>query len=412
VDPATGEVLESDAPSPAGGAPSGDGTAGTGEIELDFDPAAERARRRPGPHEDAAATSPAAGHGPPSGGEVPPEEHIDRIAGFGDPPDSFFKTAGYMLHVRRRRGVLAAEIARIEEELREARSDLDADLLDIGKHKEKEAAGSGRFGRELDAIHAMQSRITAHRKEQDIEEQDRRGQEVYLDEEISRLEVEAEKYRNEEDIVAREAEDAYDSRKRVQLKLQRVEIEIRNIRQTMPRSAKDEPPIAPEVLEPYERQIAEREEAAREMKAELAEAEDRVKQINRKLAMARNAVSEQMGKIALANKKKAQILEQARSSEQGAQRALAQMQQDLEERYRDLAMSALEQEELPGSRREMAPVVTEKIAKVESIEEKLDLHRRALDSYSRSDFTKGHVLLGGAAALALLVVVLVLVIAL
>lgn len=414
VDPATGEITE-----------SGPGTADvdldpgdSDSIELGFDPNEERRARA---QEPAPSSASGAEAGPPGGQSASPtsadtsspgEDEVASVAGYGSPPDSFFKTAGYMFHVRKRRRALAREVASIDTDVANALDDLDADLLKVGTRKEQEAVEEGDFGRQVEAIHEMKAQVDQFRQQRDVEDKDRESKIGYIDEEISRLEVEVQKFRNEEEIVAREAEDAYASRKRVQLKLQRVEIEIRNIKQTMPTSKKGEPPIDPKELEPFEKQIAEREETHKTIKSELQEADDVVKEVNRKLAIARNAVSEQMGKVSLANKKKEAILENARNSEQQSQKQFFDLQKKLEDRYRDLARESLKAEKLPRGMENMADVIARKMDVVQGLKAKLELHRTALDSYSHSDYTKGHILLGGVGGLVLVLIILVLIIAL
>ncbi len=404
MDLATGEIMEG---SPAAGDLAGGGY-DDGPIELDIDPARERAARaRPVKAPAAHGKSPAV-----QASTSAPLEEMASIAGFGPSPDSFFKTAGYMVHVRRRRKALASDIAGIEKQHGAALDDLNANLLKLGTKVEDQAVESGDFGREVEAIREMKTSVSRFRQQRSVEEQDRKGQQDYLDEEISRIEVEAQKFKNEEEIISREAEDAHASRKRVQLRQQRVEIEIRNIKQTMPRPAKGEPPVAREVLAPYERQIAERESALKDIGAELTLAEENVKDVNRKLAMARNAVSEQMGKISLVNRKKEQMVENARQSDAKAQGEFYDMQSRLEELYRTLARTALDAGKIPEGMEGMDEVITARMDAEAALGAKLELYRGAMDSYSHSDFAKGHVLLGLGGALVLTLFILILVIAL
>jgi len=417
VDPATGEVLSAASSSTrevdldlGGDAP----------IELGFDPATARAglgpTKRALPPED----------GPPAGKEESPRpraavssaataetgpdvSEVASIAGYGPEPSGFLQAVPYMLNVRKRRGILKAEIAKIEAEHGTTREDLDKDLLLVGNRKLDELEEDpGPYERELDAINKSRRLLDRFRSEREVEEQDMKGKESYVDEEITRLQVEADKFKSEQDVLNSEAEDAYAARKRIQLRLQRVEIEIRNIRGQIPTPGKGEPPPDPSIVMPLESKIAGLGEVKGHIKQEIETADEGIREINRKLAIARNQVSEQMGKIALANKRKNELLQSRKASDEVSQSKFYELQHVLEDDIRSLARKVLKDDSLPVSCEDMKGALEVKIASVSAIESKLELYRTAIDSYSTTDYNRGNYLLAGSAVLAFILLLLIL----
>ncbi len=416
VDPATGEVMV------GGGSASREvdlDLGGDMSIELGFDPHAERAR--PGPTKRALPPEddgPAEKQGSPAkpavssasvAASVPEMSEVASVSGYGPDPSGFLQAVPYMLHVRKRREILKGEIAKIEAEHNTAKEDLDKDLLLVGNRKLDELEEDpGPYVRELEAISKGRRQVDAFRSERALEEQDMKGKESYVDEEITRLQVEADKFKSEQDVLNSEAEDAYASRKRIQLRLQRVDIEIRNIRGQIPRPGKGEPPPDPAIVMPLESKIAGLEEVRGHIKSEIATADEGIKEINRKLAIARNQVSEQMGKIALANKKKTDLQQSRKASDEVSQSKFYDLQGALEDDIRALARKVLRDDALPPSCEDMRSALELKIAGVEAIESKLELYRTAIDSYSSPDFKRGNLLLLGAGILAFILLLLIL----
>ena len=317
-----------------------------------------------------------------------------------------------MLNVRKRRAVLKAEIDKIEAEHRTAKEDLEKDLLLVGNRKLDEMEDDpGPYERELDAINKSRRQLDQFRSQREVEEQDMKGKETYVDEEITRLQVEADKFKSEQDVLNSEAEDAYAARKRIQLRLQRVEIEIRNIRDQIPKPAKGEPPPDPSIVMPLESKIAGLEEVKGHIKQEIETADEGIREINRKLAIARNQVSEQMGKIALANKKKTDLMQSRKASDEVSQSKFYDLQGALEEDIRALARKVLRDDCLPVNSEDMKGALEVKIASVSAIESKLELHRTAIDSYSTPDFQRGNYLMIGSGVLVFILILLILAIA-
>ncbi len=416
VDPATGEVM-------LGGSSSSHevdlDTGGSTPIELGFDPHAERARPGPtkraiapegnGPAEESGSPArPAASAASPAS-QVHDVDEVASISGYGPEPTGFLQAVPYMLHVRKRREILKNEISKIDAEHEAAREDLDKDLLLVGNRKLDELeVDPGAYERELEAINKGRRLVESFRSERAIEEQDMKGKESYVDEEITRLQVEADKFKSEQDVLNSDAEDAYASRKRIQLRLQRVEIEIRNIREQIPRPKKGEPPPDPAIVMPLESKIAGLEEVKGHIKSEIATADDGIKEINRKLGIARNQVSEQMGKITLTNKKKTDLLQSRKASDEVSQSKFYELQGTLEDDVRSLARKVLRGDALPANCVDMKSALELKISGVEAIESKLQLYRTAIDSYSSTDFKRGNLLLLGTGVLAFILLLLIL----
>jgi hypothetical protein len=407
VDPATGEVLAGSSPSTRDvDLEPGD----AGSIELDFDPLAERKARSmpapaPAPQRDGTAAAPAAD---PSTEQLD-KQQVDEIAGFGSPPDGIINALPYMLAVRKRRGILRRAIADLETQHAKAREDLDKDLLRVGNRKFEDIGDDDEgYGPQVSAIRKAQSEIDAFRSERSLEEQDMAGKESYVDEEIQRLQAEADRYKTEEEAVSREVDEATLARKRVQLRLQRVDIEMRNLKAQIPKPGKDEPAPDPALVMQIESKLSGLKEVRDVIQGELDEADAEVKGLNRKLALARSAVSEQMGKVSLVEKKKTQLAQARKVSDQVSQGRFYELQSTLDGQLRDLALKCLAANDIPLDLGEMKNVLESKTASVEELERKRDLHRLAIDSYSHPDYVKGLVMLGGIAFMGFVLLILLL----
>lgn len=414
VDPATGEVMTgaSSASREVDLSPEGPDV----PIELGFDPLAERAKKTslPAPPQQAAgedasslpAPAPAA---TAQAASVPGTDEVARVSGYGSPPSSLLNSLKYMLHVRKRRSALKGEIADIEKQLAEANESLSKDLLDVGNRKVDEIdQDAGAYGHELESIHRARGLVEHFRSERAVETQDMKGKESYIDEEISRIQLDADRYKSEQDVLNSEAEDAYAARKRIQLRLQRVDIEIRNIKEQIPRPKKGEPPPDPAVVMPLESKIAGLQEVRRHIAEELHTADEGIKEINRKLAIARNKVSEKMGQIALSNKKKSELLQVRKASDEISQGRFYELQGQLEDQIKALARKALMDDALPEDTEPMKRTLEEKIANVDSITSNLEIHKTAIESYSKQDYMRGHFILGGIAFLSFVLILLIL----
>jgi len=399
IDPATGEVI-------TGGAAEIDLGVSDESIDLDFDPRAERSRRA------GQAGAKGRAKGAPSSPVAPGQEKVDEVAslaGFGPAPEGFFQAVTYMLHVRKRRSALRAAIVDLEAQAAKTREALDRDLVLLGQRKIDDiGTDADRYAPNLRSIRQAQGDVDSMRSEKTVEDDDMKGKESYVNEEIANLQKEAEGFKQEERILEREIEDANTARKRVQLRLQRIEIEIRNTLGQIPRPRKGEPPPDPAVVMPLESKVAGLEEVHGHIERELKTADQAVREAEHKLALARNAGAERMGRIELAGRKKMDLAQAKKVSDQLSQARFYELQGKVDGLFKDLAQKILADDSLPPGSEEQRKSIEDRSANLKGLESKLDLHKTAIDCYSHRDYVRGQIVLfGGSSLVLLLILVLV-----
>ncbi len=402
-DPSTGEV--SDGSAHEAGSFADRDEEGDSPIELGIDVDSERFRKAgPRTGQSGAGDAPGGAATPPPA-IMPGSDDVARIAGYGDPPDAFLQAVPYMLAVRKRRTVLASEIAAQEKVHEEARGDLEAELLSVGSRKLAECRGTDEQEKLVASIDEASKDVSRLRGERQAEDDEFKAKAGYVDEELSKLRTDAEKLKSEESIRERDAEEARSAARRVRLKVQRIDIEVRNIRDAIPRPQKGAPPPDPAVVAGHEARMGVLEGNRREVQAELDQAEEKVKGIERKLAIARSALSERMGKVAMADRRRDDLVSHRQASDTEMQKRFYDRQKAYEDLVRELGMREFKEGKLPSGSEGAQEILARKIEREAQASAKLDLLGKAFASYSTTVYMRGWYVLGAGAALFVLLLV-------
>jgi hypothetical protein len=386
-------------------------------LDLDFDPRKERLERKPSRSSVGPAIAAGAGKkvsrveqkpGVREGRlQIDVDGELNAISGYGPPPDGWGGAISYMFKVRGRRKMLLQEIMRIEQDYSGKRKDLGEDLLVIGRRKMAEPNAEQAYARQMEAIKMAREKVDETKQEKSVESRDMEDKEAYLDDEIMRLQNEVDRYRVEEEAVAREAQQRGGEYKKARLKMQRFDIEIRNIRQLSLGQGKGAEPADPARVAPLNAQLAGLERQKQAFDPELKSLQAAAEETDRKLAMVRSSIAEVQGKITIANKRKSQVASTFRKRAGEMEQAFLKIQEEHDRAVRDLAVASLEKNDLPAEFADLKEKLSAKIKSVDAVESHLQKVKTAMDSYSRVSFQRAYIVMGVGAGLVVLLILLI-----
>ena len=337
---------------------------------------------------------------------IDPEEELRQLSGYGPVPEGWGGSINYLFKVQKQKKVLANTIATLEEAMRKKKEDLDNDLMIIGRRKMTEKGVEKKYGMETEAIRVATENVKSAREEKNTEAQDMEDKEAYLDEEIMKLQNEVDRYRVEEETLGRNANEKTADYKKAKSKLQRYDIEIRNVRQLMVGKGKGAAPPDPAMQDRYQRQIQQLELDKSGSQPDVEVKRQAAEEVDRQLAAVRSHISELMGKITLANKRKTQVVSSLKQRSKEIEERYGRIQEDYNSAIRNLALSSFENEDLPSEFSDMQEKLQAKVDSIDETDEKLKKIHNARDSYSRSAIQRATILLGGGAGLVILLIIL------
>lgn len=320
----------------------------------------------------------------------PDEDVIAKMAGYGDPPGGYLEAIPYVIHVAQRRAELKrqhqASIVRRAAAERDAHAKLSAlgDAL-LARAGSPELAPLRAYLDPADrAREGTRLRGEAAKQVDSGAAEARRA----LDEKIAEAEKSIEPLRARETALLAEIQKHEDGMRRIQARLQRAEIEIRNLGTAQP-------------YEPAEtaakRSASEAEREAR--RAEIATIEARIRDTNEQLGQVRREIAVKTGALATLEEERRRA-DSAHAQLAGTTASLASAAADQE----TAALIALAEEAL---RRRLAapagPLLVDPAAAATTALARatrdVALHARALDAYHRPTLMRGLTVLGTAAAI-------------
>jgi len=334
------------------------------------------------------------------------ESELLELSGYGRPPEGWLGAVGYLFHVMKQRKVVDARIRQIEEDQRAKKKDLDEDLLVIGRRKMSEQGSEASYALEMGAIAIATDKVEETRQEKSTEAKEMEDKQAFLDDEMLKIENEIGKMRVEEEALAKEAQLRSGEYKKGRLKMQRFDIEIRNLRQLLANETKAQTSASPAKMESFKSQIKDIENQKQAFQPELETLKAQAEEVDRKLALVRSNQSELMGKMTLSKQRKSIVVSSLEKRGQEMEDKFKDMQEEHSEAIRKLARAAFEQKDLPSEFSSMQDKLDSKMKLVDKAQSMLEKHRAARDAYSRAAFQRATIVLGAGAGLFLLLLVL------
>jgi chromosome segregation ATPase len=379
---------------------------GGAALELDLGPSGSEAGQEEGAGEEP-------GEGPPRKAgdrklrvQLEEENELLELSGYGRPPDGWLGAVGYLFHVMKQRKVVDARIRQIEEDRKAKMKDLDEDLLVIGRRKMSETGAEESYALEMGAIAIATDKVEETRQEKSTEAREMEDKEAFLDDEMLKIENEIGRMRVEEETLAREAQVRSGEYKKARLKMQRFDIEIRNLRQLLANETKAQTTASPAKVESFKSQIKDIENQKQAFQPELETLKGAAEEVDRKLALVRSNQSELMGKMTLSKQRKSIVVSSLQQRGREMEDKFKDMQQEYNEAVRKLARAAFEQKDLPAEFSSMQDKLDSKIKLMDKAQSMLEKHRAARDAYSRAAFQRAYIVLGAGAGLFLLLLLL------
>jgi len=382
---------------------------GGAALELDLEPAGDGGKPSGGTGEAPGKTPPRpAGMSADRKPRIQLEEESEllELSGYGHPPEGWLGAVGYLFHVMKQRKVVDARIRQIEEDQRAKKKDLDEDLLIIGRRKMSETGAEASYALEIGAIAIATDKVEETRQEKSTEAQEMEDKEAFLDDEMLKIENEIGRMRVEEEALAKEAQVRSGEYRKAKLKMQRFDIEIRNLRQLLANETKAQLSASSAKVESFKSQIQDIENHRQAFQPELSALKEAAEVVDRKLALVRSSQSELMGKMTLSKQRKSIVVSSLQQRGQEMEHKFNDMQEEYNDAVRKLARAAFEQKDLPGEFSSMHDKLDSKIKLMDKAQSMLEKHVAARDAYSRVAFQRAYIVLGAGAGLFLLLLVL------
>jgi len=371
------------------------------KIDLDFDPRKERRKDLMGEagKEVKKDSAPAIGV---KKIQIEIDKELESLSGYGPAPEGWLGTVAYMFRVMSRKKELRAQIERIREEIKEGRKNLDGDLLVIGRKKYSEPGAQKAYPVNVEKIKIAKEKLESAGSTKDLEYREMEENQNYIDEEIVRLQNEAQKYRVEEETMAKIVEEHRLEFQKARARMQRFEIEERNIKRLMTEKAESQE------LEKLKIKMAQVEDEKKLFAPQLESLRSIFEESERKLALIRSSIVEIQGKISIASKRKANIEMAYKKKIEEMDRHYHSLQEEYNDAIRDLAVASLENDDLPEEFKVMKEKISKRLSSIRGLEDKAKKLENAMNSYSRGAFQRAYILLGSSvlAIIALVVILL------
>jgi chromosome segregation ATPase len=334
------------------------------------------------------------------------ESELLDLSGYGRPPEGWLGAVGYLFHVMKQRKVMDARIRQIEEDQKAKKKDMDEDLLVIGRRKMAEPGAEASYALEMGAIAIVTDRVEETRQEKSTEARDMEDKEAFLDDEMLKIENEIGRMRVEEETLGKESQVRSGEYKKARLKMQRFDIEIRNLRQLLANETKAGTTASPARAESFRSQIQDIENQKKAFQPELDTLKGEAEEVDRKLALVRSSISELMGKMTLSKKRKSIVVSSLQQRSQEMEDKYKDVQEEYNDAIRRIARAAFEKKDLPAEFSSMQDKLDSKIKLMDKAQSMLEKHRAARDAWSRVAFQRATIVLGAGAGLFLLLLIL------
>jgi chromosome segregation ATPase len=257
------------------------------------------------------------------------------------------------------------------------------------------------------AIDIAREKVEETKQEKSIEAKEMEDKEAFLDDELLKLESEVGKLRIEEEALGREAQLRSGEYKKARLKMQRFDIETRNLRQLIMNQAKGgDGADSPGRIESLEAQVRDIESQKKLFEPELASLQAAAEEVDRKLALVRTTMAEIMGKMTLSRKRKSIVVSSLQKQVETIEGKFRGMQDQQNDAIRRLALACVERGDLPAEFKGMKEKLAGKRKALAAAADKLARTKAARDSYSRSAFQRAYITVGGGVALLVLLIIL------
>jgi hypothetical protein len=336
------------------------------------------------------------------------DEELARISGYGLPPEGWMGAVQYYLRVTRRRKEIAILVRQIEEEVASKTKDLDDDLLIIGRRKIGETGTAEAYPMASAAVDIAREKVEETKQEKSIEAKEMEDKEAFLDDELLKLESEVGKLRIEEEALGKDAQLRSGEYKKARLKMQRFDIETRNLRQLIMNQARggDDAAASPGRIESLEAQVRDIDSQKKLFEPELASLQAAAEEVDRKLALVRTTMAEIMGKMTLSRKRKSIVVSSLLKQVETIEGKFRGMQDQQNDAIRRLALECVERDDLPAEFKGMKEKLAGRRKALAAATDKLTKTKAARESYSRTAFQRAYITVGGGVALLLLLIIL------
>ncbi|HJL20271.1 MAG TPA: hypothetical protein RMH99_31680 [Sandaracinaceae bacterium LLY-WYZ-13_1] len=313
-----------------------------------------------------------------------PQAEVDALADYGPAPGSILGALPYAVLVFTRRRAVSRALADLRRLHRTAEEDAGEALVTLGRalHQRGDASELAPF-RELLRAADEQGRVAGEKtQEWEQSRQVAETQRDSLQKKIEQAEQAAGPYRDRETKLATQMDVRETDLRRAKAKLQRVQIELRNL-------------TASATPDPGRRQVLEAERDAR--KADVDKAQGRVDELAPQLAAARRELAVMLEAINDLEKQR-RAVDQARDRTEKLHLSTAG---EAEARYHDAVRELAEQALSRGVAEPVAPAETKAarmmITARDARAREIRLHEAALSAYDAPAFQKGAAIIAGAA---------------
>ena len=325
---------------------------------------------------------------------------VQRIAGYGKPPDGLLAAIPYALHVLSRRGVLKREAEQAKQLRRSADASARRALIDLGRalYERRDAIDLGEISSRVEAVRRATGEVV-------VNQRDPRATRKEIDEKRAELEARAREanadlapWRDKETRLNTQLNIKKGELDRVNARLKRIEIEIRNVTARVRQAGGTAD----------EAQLAALEADAEARRAEAAVAEGPVRELLEELATVRREVAARAAVTATIDQERRSMEELAREVDGELSRTAAHATAEAEEAFLALGeeghVRGLD-ETLPSH----AAKVEAALGQLEDRRRREELHMKAIDAWDRPAMKKGAIVIGAAGALILAMLVLAIV---
>jgi chromosome segregation ATPase len=320
-----------------------------------------------------------------------------RLARYGEPPQSFFAAIPYAIHVFNRWRELKAELSEKDRVREGAKKAADASLTALGRALLE--LGDGLGPQVSDALELARRCATdaEARSASSAEAQEQQKAEIAsYDARIEAQRREVDPWRDRETKLVTQLGVRDSDLKRALAKLQRAQIELRNLRGTLA----DENAVA----DPSRVAALEADVAARQGEVELAQGP--VRELNEQLVEVRRGLAASMAEVTRLESEKRQVSQALRDAESTRQVQVSAAQGELEAALRTLADRAREVGAASAAP-EAAARADKALALLAERHRLAELHRLALHVYDKGAVTRGAAVLASAAVVILIMLVLI-----
>lgn len=159
--------------------------------------------------------------------EFDPDE-LAEVAQFGPPPSSLLDTVRYALKVRKRAAELRAEAGKLEPALEPARRELENDLKRLGERAQVAGYSSAKTSALLEEVAVADARASNAQVTLTTERQRHEARLEELDKELDQVRAEMNQPRQREARLAGQLAAKQEERRQIDLRVQRIDIEVRN----------------------------------------------------------------------------------------------------------------------------------------------------------------------------------------